>query len=153
MTPVAERRLNRGHVRIQSSGVAPRRIVIPGARGLKPTPIHQISLREEGIGTLGRRFCDLPCLRFAAEQHLMVARPFKVCHYPHFFHAHPTPTRFYNKAWGRRDNGAPQENWTEIFMHPVPRGRPILETAEEVTSEINRSREYLAECLRTIGRV
>ena len=62
---VAERRLNRGHVRIQSSGVAPRRTVIPGARGLKPTPIHQISLREEGIGTVGRRFFDLPCLRFA----------------------------------------------------------------------------------------
>ena len=31
------------------------------------------------------------------------------CHYPHFFHAHPTPTGFYNKAWGRRDNGAPEE--------------------------------------------
>jgi hypothetical protein len=23
---------------------------------------------------------------------------------------HSTPTGFYNKAWGRRDNGAPQEN-------------------------------------------
>ena len=45
------------------------------------------------------------------------------------------------------------QGWTEIFMHPVPRGRPILETAEEITIEINRSREYLAECLRTIGRV
>jgi len=45
------------------------------------------------------------------------------------------------------------QGWTEIFMHPVPRGIPILETAEEVTSEINRSREYLAERLRTIGRV
>ena len=27
------------------------------------------------------------------------------CRYPHFPHAHPTPTGFYNKAWGRRDNG------------------------------------------------
>jgi len=44
------------------------------------------------------------------------------------------------------------QGWTEIFMHPVPRGIPILETAEEVTNEINRSREYLAECLRIIGR-
>lgn len=33
--------------------------------------------------------------------------------------------------------------WTEIFMHPVPRGIPILETTEEVTAEINRSRTYL----------
>ncbi|MEJ7590211.1 MAG: TIM barrel protein [Planctomycetaceae bacterium] len=45
------------------------------------------------------------------------------------------------------------QGWTEIFMHPVPRGIPILETAEEVTHEINRSREYLQERLRTIGRV
>lgn len=33
--------------------------------------------------------------------------------------------------------------WTEIFMHPVPRGVPILETTAEVTAEINRAREYL----------
>jgi len=33
--------------------------------------------------------------------------------------------------------------WTEIFMHPVPRGIPILDSAPEVTAEINRAREYL----------
>jgi sugar phosphate isomerase/epimerase len=33
--------------------------------------------------------------------------------------------------------------WTEIFMHPVPRGIPILETAAEVTAEVNRARDYL----------
>lgn len=32
---------------------------------------------------------------------------------------------------------------TEIFMHPVPRGIPILPTVDEVTAEINRSRAYL----------
>jgi sugar phosphate isomerase/epimerase len=37
--------------------------------------------------------------------------------------------------------------WTEIFMHPVPRGIPILETATQVTNEINRSRQYLNKCL------
>ncbi|MEZ6126897.1 MAG: TIM barrel protein [Planctomycetaceae bacterium] len=37
--------------------------------------------------------------------------------------------------------------WTQIFMHPVPRGIPILETAAEVTAEIQRSREYLASQL------
>ncbi len=37
--------------------------------------------------------------------------------------------------------------WTEIFMHPVPRGIPILETTEEVTAEINRARQYLTACL------
>lgn len=42
--------------------------------------------------------------------------------------------------------------WTEIFMHPVPRGIPILETAEEVTAEINRARTYLTEKLSTIRR-
>ncbi len=37
--------------------------------------------------------------------------------------------------------------WTEIFMHPVPRGIPILETAAEVTAEINKSREYLTKLI------
>ena len=37
--------------------------------------------------------------------------------------------------------------WIEIFMHPVPRGIPILETTEKVTAEINRSRDYLSKCL------
>ena len=33
--------------------------------------------------------------------------------------------------------------WTSIFMHPVPRGIPILPTAGEVTAEINRARTYI----------
>jgi len=40
--------------------------------------------------------------------------------------------------------------WTEIFMHPVPRGVPILDTAPAVTAEINRGREYLAKCLAAL---
>lgn len=40
--------------------------------------------------------------------------------------------------------------WTEIFMHPVPRGIPILETATEVTAEINRGRAYLEKLLKQI---
>jgi sugar phosphate isomerase/epimerase len=40
--------------------------------------------------------------------------------------------------------------WTEIFMHPVPRGIPILETASAVTAEINRSRDYLNKLLRSV---
>ena len=40
--------------------------------------------------------------------------------------------------------------WVEIFMHPVPRGIPILDTAEQVTAEINRARRYLEECLTQI---
>ena len=35
------------------------------------------------------------------------------------------------------------DGWTEIFMHPVPRGIPILETTAQVTAEINRARAYL----------
>ena len=42
------------------------------------------------------------------------------------------------------------EGWTEIFMHPVPRGIPILETTEKVTAEINRSRQYISKCLDMI---
>ena len=44
---------------------------------------------------------------------------------------------------------AKYSGWTEIFMHPVPRGIPILKTAAAVTAEINRARSYLAKCLKT----
>jgi len=39
---------------------------------------------------------------------------------------------------------------TEIFMHPVPRGIPILEPTSAVTAEINRARRYLAKCLKDV---
>ena len=39
--------------------------------------------------------------------------------------------------------------WTSIFMHPVPRGIPILPTAAEVTAEINRARTYLDAMVRS----
>ena len=39
------------------------------------------------------------------------------------------------------------QGWTEIFMHPVPRGVPILATPQEVTKEINHSKAYLENCL------
>lgn len=35
------------------------------------------------------------------------------------------------------------DGWTEIFMHPFPRGVPIRETTDEVTAEINRARTNL----------
>jgi len=38
--------------------------------------------------------------------------------------------------------------WTEIFMHPVPRGVPICKTTAEVTAEVNRSRSYLEKALQ-----
>ena len=40
--------------------------------------------------------------------------------------------------------------YTEIFMHPTPRGIPILPTAEETTAEINRAKSYLETCLATL---
>lgn len=40
------------------------------------------------------------------------------------------------------------QGWTEIFMHPVPRGIPILNTATQVTSAINEARNYLTTCLQ-----
>lgn len=36
---------------------------------------------------------------------------------------------------------------TSIFMHPVPRGIPVLPTAPEVTTVLSRSREYLESLL------
>ena len=40
--------------------------------------------------------------------------------------------------------------WTEIFMHPVPRGIPILDSIAEVTDEINRARHYLDEHAQSV---
>jgi sugar phosphate isomerase/epimerase len=37
--------------------------------------------------------------------------------------------------------------WVEIFMHPVPRGIPIMEDLAAVTDEINAARAYLDKCL------
>lgn len=37
------------------------------------------------------------------------------------------------------------QGWVSIFMHPVPRGIPILDSTKKVTDEINRARRYLAE--------
>jgi sugar phosphate isomerase/epimerase len=42
------------------------------------------------------------------------------------------------------------DGFTEIFMHPVPRGIAILPTTAAVTAEINRARSYLEACLAKI---
>jgi len=42
------------------------------------------------------------------------------------------------------------QGYTEIFMHPVPRGIPILGSTTAITTEINRSRRYLDGCLKKI---
>jgi sugar phosphate isomerase/epimerase len=39
------------------------------------------------------------------------------------------------------------QGWTEIFMHPFPRGIPILDSTEAVTGEVNRARTYLETLL------
>ena len=40
--------------------------------------------------------------------------------------------------------------WTEIFMHPVPRGIPIMDSTEGVTDEINRARSYLDKLIPVV---
>lgn len=37
--------------------------------------------------------------------------------------------------------------WTSIFMHPTPRGIPIMPTIAESTSALNRSKDYIEDCL------
>lgn len=38
--------------------------------------------------------------------------------------------------------------YASIFMHPTPRGIPILPTAPEITAAINKSRAYIEQCLK-----
>ena len=45
------------------------------------------------------------------------------------------------------------DRWTEIFMHPVPRGIPILASTAEVTAEINRARRYLDQLVQSVREV
>ena len=40
---------------------------------------------------------------------------------------------------------------SEIFMHPVPRGIPMLPTADEINAVINESRAYLERCLKEVS--
>jgi len=40
------------------------------------------------------------------------------------------------------------KGWTEVFMHPVPRGIPIMPTAAQVTDQINLARAHLETCLQ-----
>lgn len=42
------------------------------------------------------------------------------------------------------------QGWTEIFMHPFPRGIPILETNSSVTGEVNLARSHLQTLLSKI---
>jgi len=42
------------------------------------------------------------------------------------------------------------KGWTAVFMHPTPRGIPIMDTAAEVTAEIVKAQEYLKQCLKRI---
>jgi sugar phosphate isomerase/epimerase len=38
--------------------------------------------------------------------------------------------------------------YAEIFMHPTPRGLPMLPTPGEITRAINKSRDYIEKCLK-----
>lgn len=57
--------------------------------------------------------------------------------------------------WGPMIAALKQINYsgrTEIFMHPTPRGIPILETTASVTEELNAARSYLDQlCKRADG--
>lgn len=41
--------------------------------------------------------------------------------------------------------------YVEIFMHPTPRGIPILPTVAEISSAINKSRKYIESCMTEIS--
>lgn len=43
------------------------------------------------------------------------------------------------------------DGWSEIFMHPTPRGVPILATAPEIIKAINKSREHLEKLLKEVN--
>ena len=40
------------------------------------------------------------------------------------------------------------DGWVEIFMHPTPRGVPILPTTAGITAAVNQARAYVEKCLQ-----
>jgi sugar phosphate isomerase/epimerase len=42
------------------------------------------------------------------------------------------------------------DGWIEIFMHPTPRGIPILDTTAQVTEAVNEARAYLEQQFNSI---
>ena len=44
------------------------------------------------------------------------------------------------------------DGWVEIFMHPTPRGEPILDSTTRVTDAVNESRTYLEQRLASTVR-
>lgn len=43
------------------------------------------------------------------------------------------------------------DGWVEIFMHPTPRGVPILDSTAQVTTAVNEGRTYLEQRLASIN--
>lgn len=43
------------------------------------------------------------------------------------------------------------QGWTSIFMHPYPRGIPILPTIDASTAALNRSKVYLEHCVAELA--
>ena len=43
------------------------------------------------------------------------------------------------------------DGWVEIFMHPTPRGVPILDSTAQVTTAVNEARTYLEQRLASIN--
>ena len=41
--------------------------------------------------------------------------------------------------------------YVEIFMHPTPRGIPILPTVSEISAAINKSRQYIENCIAHVS--
>ena len=44
------------------------------------------------------------------------------------------------------------QGWAEIFMHPTPRGEPILPTPSEITAVIQRSRAHIETLLAEVNQ-
>lgn len=43
------------------------------------------------------------------------------------------------------------DGYAEIFMHPTPRGVPVLDTVEEISELINESRIFVDQCLEELA--
>jgi len=114
--------------------------------GIALAPYH-LPQNSQTIADLIKH-CDKSIVHFYAWEHGMgchrkMAKPHELMQLPGFGTLDFTPI-----LAALRD--IQYQGLTEIFMHPTPRGIPIMPSIEQCNAVINKSREYLARCIERV---
>ncbi len=116
------------------------------ALGIAYAPYHlpqDAPLQAQLIRDIGPKLCHFYAWEHGFGSHKPMPRAREMQQLPGF-----GPLDFVPILQGLKDIG--YAGWTSVFMHPTPRGIPIMPTIPESTSALNRSKEYLEDCLKNL---